>query len=86
MSAVERAELARLIERSWAISPAVTTPPTRECWTSSRRCAGQLRVDGFLHRTIRLIRVDTAGMDRVWKDSAYWFQRLCATRTLALDQ
>jgi beta-glucosidase len=32
-----------------------------------------------------LIRVDSADMERVWKDSAYWFQRLCATRTLALD-
>jgi beta-glucosidase len=32
-----------------------------------------------------VIRVDTADMQRVWKDSAYWLQRLCATRTLALD-
>jgi beta-glucosidase len=29
-----------------------------------------------------LIRVDTADMARTWKDSAYWFQRLCHTRRL----
>jgi beta-glucosidase len=33
-----------------------------------------------------LIRVDIADMARVWKDSAYWFQRLCATRTLAFEE
>ena len=32
-----------------------------------------------------LIRVDTADMARVWKDSAYWFQRVCATRTLTVE-
>jgi beta-glucosidase len=32
-----------------------------------------------------LIRVDAADMNRVWKDSAHWFQRLCGTRTLAVD-
>ncbi|MFI7708906.1 family 1 glycosylhydrolase [Nonomuraea sp. NPDC049480] len=33
-----------------------------------------------------LIRVDTADMARVWKDSASWFQRLCATRTLTFEE
>jgi beta-glucosidase len=29
-----------------------------------------------------LIRVDPADMKRVWKDSAYWYQQVCASRTL----
>jgi beta-glucosidase len=33
-----------------------------------------------------LIRVDTADMARIWKDSAYWFQRLCTTRTLTFGE
>jgi beta-glucosidase len=32
-----------------------------------------------------LIRVDANDMARVWKDSAYWFQRVCTTRTLDVD-
>ena len=32
-----------------------------------------------------LIRVDTESMARTWKDSAYWIQRVCATRTLTVE-
>jgi beta-glucosidase len=33
-----------------------------------------------------LIRVDVADMARVWKDSAYWYQRVCASRRLSVEE